>query len=114
MQKEVVIHRKAQNCEIGVWRNAPLRRAKTKSFGLQITSFLFFHSLFIFVLAAETKTFQPIPIIADFTDEAGKDLMQQAIEDNYNQIKADVKEIVTLELKRISEDPELKHLIKKQ
>jgi len=65
-------------------------------------------------VAAETKVFQPIPIIADFVDESGKDIMQQVIEDNYNQIKADVKEIVALELKRISEDPELEHLIKKQ
>jgi len=40
--------------------------------------------------------------------------MQQVIEDNYNQIKADVKEIVALELKRINDDPELKHLIKKE
>ena len=50
-------------------------------------------------VAAETKAFQPIPIIADFVDEAGKDIMQQIIEDNYNQIKADVKEIVANELK---------------
>ena len=65
-------------------------------------------------VAAETKAFQAIPIIADFVDEAGKDIMQQVIEDNYNQIKADVKEIVALELKRISEDPDLQHLIKTQ
>jgi len=65
-------------------------------------------------VAAETKAFQLIPVIADFMDESGKDIMQQVIEDNYNQIKADVKEIVVLELKRISDDPELQHLIKKQ
>jgi molybdopterin biosynthesis enzyme MoaB len=65
-------------------------------------------------VAAETKAYQPIPIIADFIDEAGKDIMQQVIEDNYNQIKADVKQIVVLELKRIVDDPELKDLIKKE
>jgi hypothetical protein len=40
--------------------------------------------------------------------------MQQIIEDNYNQIKADVKQIVSDELLRISNDPELQHLIKKE
>ena len=40
--------------------------------------------------------------------------MQQVIEDNYYQIKVDVKEIVVKELKRIEDDPELKDLIKKQ
>jgi hypothetical protein len=36
------------------------------------------------------------------------------IEYNYNQIKSDVKQIVADELKRIAEDPELQHLIKKE
>jgi hypothetical protein len=40
--------------------------------------------------------------------------MQQEIERNYNQIKEDVKKIVSEELKRISEDPELQHLVKKE
>ena len=65
-------------------------------------------------VAAETKAFKPIPIIADFTDETGKDIMQQVIENNYNQIKADVKEIVATELKRIEDDPNLQYLIKKE
>jgi hypothetical protein len=34
------------------------------------------------------------------------------IKRNHNQIKADVKQIVADELKRISEDENLKHLIK--
>jgi hypothetical protein len=40
--------------------------------------------------------------------------MQTEIEHNYNQIKADVKQIVADELKRIVEDPALQHLIKKE
>ena len=40
--------------------------------------------------------------------------MQQIIEHNYNQIKADVKQIVAEELKRIENDPELQHLRKKE
>ena len=42
----------------------------------------------------------------------GNDATQSVIERNYNHIKADVKQIVTDELKRISEDENLKHLIR--
>jgi hypothetical protein len=65
-------------------------------------------------VAAETKAYKPIPVIAEFTDDAGNDLMYQVIENNYNQIKADVKQIVVDELTRIENDPDLKHLIKKE
>ncbi|GHT77006.1 hypothetical protein FACS189463_3080 [Bacteroidia bacterium] len=40
--------------------------------------------------------------------------MQAEIEHNYNQIKADVKQIVIEELSRIAADPDLQHLIKKE
>ena len=39
--------------------------------------------------------------------------MKQAILDNYNQIKEDVKLIVKDELERIANDENLKHLIQK-
>jgi hypothetical protein len=65
-------------------------------------------------VAAETKAYKKIPVIADFTDDAGNDTMQQVIENNYNEIKADVKQIVADELMRIAEDSELQHLIKKE
>ncbi|MDR1372315.1 MAG: TraM recognition domain-containing protein, partial [Dysgonamonadaceae bacterium] len=64
-------------------------------------------------VAAETKAYKKIPVIADFTNDAGNDIMQQVIDNNYNQIKADVKQIVADELQRIAEDPDLQHLIKK-
>ncbi|MDR2058255.1 MAG: TraM recognition domain-containing protein, partial [Dysgonamonadaceae bacterium] len=64
-------------------------------------------------VARETKAYKKIPVIAEFADDEGNDLMQQVIEDNYNQIKADVKQIVADELARIENDPDLKHLIKK-
>ncbi|MDR1338753.1 MAG: conjugal transfer protein TraG, partial [Prevotellaceae bacterium] len=65
-------------------------------------------------VSAETKAYKKIPVIADFTDDAGNDVMQQVIEHNYNQIKADVKQIVADELARIENDPDLQHLIKKE
>jgi hypothetical protein len=65
-------------------------------------------------VARETKAYKKIPIIAEFTDEAGNDRMQEMIEYNYNQIKADVKQIVVDELGRIADDPDLQYLIKKE
>jgi len=63
-------------------------------------------------VARETKAYEKIPDILDFRDKDGNDTMQFEIEQNYNQIKLDVKQIVAAELKRISEDESLKHLIK--
>ena len=62
----------------------------------------------------EESHYQPIPIINDFKDTNGNDCMKQAIQDNYNQIKEDVKQIVKDELERIAADENLKHLIQKQ
>ena len=61
----------------------------------------------------EESHYQPIPIINDFKDANGNDCMKQAIQDNYNQIKEDVKQIVKEELERIAADENLKHLIQK-
>ena len=61
----------------------------------------------------EESHYQPIPIINDFKDADGNDCMKQAIQDNYNQIKEDVKQIVKDELERIATDENLKHLIQK-
>jgi hypothetical protein len=61
-------------------------------------------------IAAETKAYKPIPVITNLVDMDGNDY----IEFNYNQIKPGVKQIVVSELKRIADDPALKHLIKKE
>ena len=61
----------------------------------------------------EESHYQPIPVINDFKDADGNDCMKQAILDNYNQIKEDVKLIVKDELERIAGDESLKHLIQK-
>ena len=57
--------------------------------------------------------YQKLPIINDFFGADGNDCMKQAILDNYNQIKEDVKLIVKDELERIAADEDLKHLIQK-
>lgn len=61
----------------------------------------------------EESRYQKLPIINDFLDADGNDCMKQAILDNYNQIKEDVKLIVKDELERIAADENLKHLIQK-
>ena len=61
----------------------------------------------------EESHYLPIPIINDFKDTDGNDCMKQTIQDNYNQIKEDVKQIVKDELGRIANDENLKHLIQK-
>ena len=64
-------------------------------------------------VAAETKRYKPIPIITDFTDTEGNDRMREKIQENYNRIKAEVKQIVKDELERIKNDESLSHLLPK-
>lgn len=62
-------------------------------------------------MAAETKAYKKIPVINEFKDEDGNDIMQQQIDRNYSRIKADVLQIIEEEMARIANDPDLKHLI---
>ena len=62
----------------------------------------------------EESRYQKLPIINDFLDADGNDCMKQTIQDNYNQIKEDVKQIVKDELGRIANDENLKYLIQKE
>ena len=63
-------------------------------------------------VSAETKAYQPIPIIADFTNENGSDSLRETIEANYRQVKQEVLSLVDSEIARIKADPTLSHLIK--
>jgi hypothetical protein len=64
-------------------------------------------------LSAEEKNYQKIPQIRSFVDGQGLDCMQEEIEANYKNIKADILMIVNDEMERISNDPDLQHLINK-
>ena len=61
----------------------------------------------------EEKAYRPIPVITDFRDENGNDCMKEMIQENYNRIKAEVKQSVADELQRIQNDPALAHLLQK-
>lgn len=63
-------------------------------------------------VAAETKAYKKIPTLTNFIADDGTDLMEQKIQENYGQIKLDVKQIVEDELDRIMNDENLRHLIK--
>lgn len=63
-------------------------------------------------VAAETKAYQPIPIIAEFLNEDGSDSLSETIEANYKCVKQDILSLVASEIKRIKNDANLKHLIK--
>ena len=63
-------------------------------------------------VSAEMKAYQPIPIIAEFTNEDGSDNLKETIEANYKCVKQDILSLVASEIERIKNDPNLKRLIK--
>lgn len=60
----------------------------------------------------ETAGYKKLPQIIDFRNEDGNDRMQEEIQANYNRVKQEVQQIVTDEMERIKNDPNLQHLIK--
>ena len=63
-------------------------------------------------VSAETKAYQPIPIIAEFLNEDGSDSLSETIEANYKCVKQEILSLVESEIERIKNDAKLKHLIK--
>jgi KaiC/GvpD/RAD55 family RecA-like ATPase len=62
----------------------------------------------------EERRYKQIPVITDFTDAEGNDCMKEMIQENYNRIKQEVRQIVADELERIKNDPELNHLLQQK
>ena len=62
----------------------------------------------------EESAYNKIPVITDFTDEDGNDRMKEMVQENYNRIKEEVKQIVRDELERIAGDNNLKHLLQQK
>ncbi len=63
---------------------------------------------------AETAAYVPIPEMTSFVDDAGRDCMDEIIQENYYRIKSDVERIVATEMARIEADPELSKLLPKK
>ena len=73
-----------------------------------------FHSEIVVDVAkvsAETKAYQPIPIIAEFLNEDGSDSLSETIEANYKCVKQEILSLVESEIERIKVDPNLCHLL---
>jgi len=49
-------------------------------------------------VSAETKTYEPIPTIADFTNEDGSDNLKETIEANYHKVKEEILSLVDSEI----------------
>jgi hypothetical protein len=62
-------------------------------------------------VAAETRAYEQIPVINDFLDDDGNDIMREQIQYNYDRVKVDVLDIIDEELTRIKNDPNLRHLL---
>lgn len=65
-------------------------------------------------VAAETKASKKIPVITNFVDENGVDRIKEMIKENYDRIKAEVKQIVADKLQRKKDEPDLCHLLWKE
>ena len=63
-------------------------------------------------ISAEMKTYQPIPMIADFKNKDGSDSLKETIETNYKRVKREVMSLIELEIERIKTNPSLRYLIK--
>ena len=62
-------------------------------------------------ISAEMKAYQPLPVIADFTNEDGFDNLKETIEANYKRVKQEILALLESETERIKTDPKLFHLI---
>ena len=63
-------------------------------------------------VSAETKAYQPIPVIVEFKNEDGSDSLKETIEAIYKRVKREVMSLIELEIERIKTNPSLRYLIK--
>lgn len=64
-------------------------------------------------VCAETAAYKPIPQIVDFGDtEPKKPKMKAIIQQNYDNVKSEIKELVKNEIERIRNDPKLRPLLR--
>ncbi len=61
-------------------------------------------------VAAETKAYEQIPIINDFLDADGNDIMREQIQYNYDKVKVDVMDIIEEEIESKKDLPGFKDL----
>lgn len=62
-------------------------------------------------VSAEMKAYKKIPVIAEFTDSDGNDILRETIESNYRRVKQEIIALVESETERIKTDPKLSKLL---
>lgn len=62
-------------------------------------------------VSAEMKAYKKIPVIAEFIDSDGSDILRETIESNYRRVKQEIIALVESETERIKNDPELSGLL---
>ena len=62
-------------------------------------------------VSAEMKAYKKIPVIAEFTDSDGNDILRETIDSNYRRVKQEIIALVESEAERIKNDPELSRLL---
>lgn len=62
-------------------------------------------------VSAEMKAYKKIPVIAEFTDSDGYDILRETIESNYRRVKQEIIALVESETERIKNDPELSRFV---
>lgn len=64
-------------------------------------------------VSAEMKAYKKIPVIAEFTDNDGNDILQSTVDANYRRVKQEIIALVESETERIKKDPEHSKLFDK-
>lgn len=62
-------------------------------------------------VSAEMKAYKKIPVIAEFTDKDGNDILRETINSNYRRVKQEIIALVESETERIKNDSELSRLL---
>lgn len=62
-------------------------------------------------VSAEMMAYKKIPVIAEFTDSGGNDILRETIESNYRRVKQEIIALVESENERIKNDPELSRFV---
>lgn len=62
-------------------------------------------------VSAEMKAYKKIPVIAEFTDGDGNDILRETIDSNYRRVKQEIIALVESETERIKNNTELSRLL---
>ena len=57
------------------------------------------------------KAYKKIPVIAEFIDSDGNDILRETIESNYRRVKQEIITLVESKTERINNDPDLSKLL---